>query len=435
MATANRLGIDFSGDHLDLYLVGPDGQPLAAARRFPHDLPGSQAARDFVRATCQAHPAERVLIGGEATGLLWWHLFHQWAADPTLAELEPVFYLLNPAQVKGFRKATAPHDKTDRQDARLIARYLGVSEVLPHPWTSQLETWPLRFLTRFRCRLAHTLGRLKSYAYTWLYLQASAYTQVHPFGDTFGKTSLDLLQQYPTLDALAALPVDDLAEQLDALGKRRFTDPTANARKLQEVARRSFPLDPAVAEATQFILGQLIAIIRFLEQRLKVVNAFIAAHVQDDADVHNLRTLGGLGPVYSAGLAAEIRPTARFLDGTKFDPRTGQDRPRTLDDAQGAVAKLAGLWWPRHDSGQFQAQDRPMSKAGNAYLRYYLIEAANHVRGHVAEYGAYYERKYAEATKHHHRRALVLTARKLVRLVFVLLHNHETYQPRRAITA
>ena len=69
-----------------------------------------------------------------------------------------------------------------------------------------------------------------------------------------------------------------------------------------------------------------------------------------------------------------------------------------------------------------------MSKAGNAYLRYYLIEAANHVRGHVPEYGAFYQRKYAEATKHQHQRALVLTARKLVRLVFVLLHKHEAYR-------
>lgn len=431
MSTINRLGIDLSADHLDLYLVGPDGQPLAPARRFPHNWPGSCAALQYVLQACATRPAEQLAIGAEATGLLWWHLFHHWAADPELAELHPVFYLLNPAQVHGFRQVMPPHDKTDRLDPQLIARYLGVPEVLPAPWSSHLETWPLRFLTRFRCRLAHVLASLKSYAYTWIYLKASSYLELKPFGDTFGKTSLELLRRYPTLDSLATMPVEELAAQIDALGKHRFADPLDNARKLQEVARTSYPLDPAVAEAVHFILGQTLDIIRFLDQHLATANTVIAHQVEDDADVHNLDSLGGIGPVYAAGLAVEIRPTSRFLAGLKFDPRRGGYRPRTLEDAQASVAKLAGLWWPRSDSGHFQAQDRHLSKAGNPYLRYYLIEAADHVRRHVPEYGDYYQRKFAQATKHHHHRALVLTARKLARLVFVLLHKHETYQPRR----
>lgn len=430
MSTLNRLGIDLSGDHFDLCLVGPDGRPLAPHRRFAHDALGSRAALDYVQAACATAPAEHLLIGGEATGLLWWHLFHQWAADPTLADTHPIFYLLNPHQVKSFRTATSVRDKTDRLDAQLIARYLGVPELLPEPWLDQHEYWPLRFLTRFRCRLAHALGALKSYAYPWLYLKASAYTHVSPFADLFSKTSLELLQRYPTLDALADLSAEDLAEHLDALGKRRFPDPLDNARKLHEVAHRSYPLDAATAEVVHFILGQVIDLIRLHQKRLDSLNAFIAEQAAEDADIHNLQTIAGIGPVYAAGLAAELRPTERFLHGTKLDLRRGIQRPRTLDDAQAAVAKLAGLWWPRSQSGEFEAQDRRLSKAGNAYLRYYLVEAANLVRGHVAEYGAYYARKYAEATRHHHHRALVLTARKLARLVFVLLHKHETYQPR-----
>lgn len=428
MTTVNRLGIDLSGDHLDLFLAGPDGQSLMPMRRFDHDWPGSRAARDAVIAACRRHPADQLIIGAEATGLLWWHLYQQWAADPQLAELHPVFYLLNPAPVHGFRRALPPQDKTDQLDPRLIVQYLSVPGLAVPPWVNQLEEWPLRFLTRYRCHLAHTLGAYKSYARTWIYLLASAYEQCQPFGDLFGKTSLEILTQYPTLDSLAQMPTAALAEQLDALGKRRFSDPTDNARRLQQAARHSYPLDPAVREAVHFILGQVLDIVRFLDKRLETTNAAIAARVDHDADVHNLDAIGGLGPVYSAGLAAEIRPTYRFLTGTKFDHRRGCQRPRTLADGEAAVAKLAGLWWPRCTSGQFEAQDRPMSKAGNAYLRYYLIEAANHVRGRVPEYGAFYQRKYAEVTKHQHQRALVLTARKLVRLVFVLLHKHEAYR-------
>ncbi len=60
------------------------------------------------------------------------------------------------------------------------------------------------------------------------------------------------------------------------------------------------------------------------------------------------------------------------------------DIGRFADDA--ALAKYAGLVWDPHESGAFQAQDTPLSKAGNTYLRYYLVEAANSVRLHCAEY-------------------------------------------------
>lgn len=47
---------------------------------------------------------------------------------------------------------------------------------------------------------------------------------------------------------------------------------------------------------------------------------------------------------------------------------------------------------------------------------------------HNEEYAAYYQTKYREATTHHHKRACVLTARKLVRLVHTLLRKGQLYQ-------
>jgi hypothetical protein len=47
---------------------------------------------------------------------------------------------------------------------------------------------------------------------------------------------------------------------------------------------------------------------------------------------------------------------------------------------------------------------------------------------HDAEYAAYYERKYREVRQHQHKRAVVLSARKLVRLVVRLLTTNQPYQ-------
>jgi hypothetical protein len=49
------------------------------------------------------------------------------------------------------------------------------------------------------------------------------------------------------------------------------------------------------------------------------------------------------------------------------------------------------------------------------------------VRQHCPEYGRYYSAKYAETPKHVHQRALMLTARKLVRLLDVLLREGKRY--------
>ena len=67
-----------------------------------------------------------------------------------------------------------------------------------------------------------------------------------------------------------------------------------------------------------------------------------------------------------------------------------------------------------------------MSKAGNPYLRYYLGEAANSVRKHILE--------YAEVTKHQHKKALALTSRKFVRLVFGLLFKNQLYTDKKLDT-
>ena len=92
-----------------------------------------------------------------------------------------------------------------------------------------------------------------------------------------------------------------------------------------------------------------------------------------------------------------------------------------------ALAKYAGLTWKKSNSCDFTTEDNHISKAGNTYLRYYLVEAANSVKQHSLKHGEYYLKKYAEVTKHQHKRALALTSRKLVRLVFGLLAKNQPY--------
>lgn len=86
----------------------------------------------------------------------------------------------------------------------------------------------------------------------------------------------------------------------------------------------------------------------------------------------------------------------------------------------------------KHQSGRFTADETSISHNGNQYLRYYLVEAANLIRRHVPEFKDYYVKKYRQVPKHQHKRALVLTARKFVRLVDALLRKNQIYTPKGA---
>jgi len=132
--------------------------------------------------------------------------------------------------------------------------------------------------------------------------------------------------------------------------------------------------------------------------------------------------------ILAACLLAELCPFDRFFEGTALDRKTGRPRAKNARDAEASLAKWVGLWWPRNQSGTFEGEITRMPKDGNRYARYALIQLANCLREHSAEFAAYYSRKHAESKTHAHKRALVLSARKAIGLIVALLHTGQLYR-------
>jgi hypothetical protein len=427
----NRLqvGIDFCQKRADVCLLFPDGRPLESHLAFDNSYVGYYRAKQLLLDALDDYAFDGIDVSGEATGYLWLPFFLHLAADPDLELHDLRLHLLNPRWVKWFKKCFAQDDKTDQKDPYYIAERTRVRRP-DIAWSADLSIWALRFYTRLRFHLVQNLAREKCYFSAFLFLKASAYRRLKPFSDVFGVTSRLVLTQQPSLDELADLPVEDLAMHLHQMSGHHLRDPSKNARKLKRVAQESFPLDQRLALPVQRILDLTLEHIRFLEGQVECVNQWIATELQYHPPIQQLATIPGVGPVFSCGNGAEIGDIQRFLQGRKWDAKRKRYRPRNLRDAEDAVAKIAGLWWPRASSGDFEAADRRMAKTGNRYLRYYLIQAANKMRTHIPEYAAFYARKFSEASKHHHKRALVLAARKSVGLVVGLLHRNEPYRSR-----
>jgi transposase len=391
-----------------------DGQGHEVAARFtiPNNRPGSEALVQAVARQVAAGDCAAIHLAAEATGWYWWHLFQTLDRDPTLQQWPVELYALNPRLTASFTKTYVDRDHTDLSDAFVIADRVRLGRDVPPPFHLEERSFALRLLTRYRQHLVQILAREKAYCLAVIYLKASDYTRLQPFANVFGAASRAVLQEFASLEDIAALPLADLVEFIAVTGKRRFADPTHNAHTLQQVAHNSYALPTALHAPVNLILDFSLQHLAFLERQEQRMNTAIAELV--DAIPHTLETIPGIGPVYAAGIIAEIAGIERF----------GGDERK--------VAKFAGLKWRRHQSGSFEAEETRLTRTGNRYLRYYVCEAATAVRMPAAEYGAYYDRKYREVRQHQHKRALVLTARKLVRLVVRLLTTNQAYQPRRA---
>ena len=406
MVNPAYLGLDVSQADISVCFVLADGHEPTPRWSVIHNQPGSAALCATLAQLCHDHQVSELRIGIEATGLLWWHLACAMATATSLTPFTPHIYVLNPHLVATFRRNYGALPKTDRADAFLIAERIRFGRQLPPPFQVDLRYAPLQRLTRFRYHLIHNLAREKTYFLSFLGLTFSAFSQADPFGDPFGATSSALLTELTT-DEVAQQPLDALATYLQEHGHGHFADPLARAETLQRAARDSYRLHHALQEPLRIVLSTTMANIRTLKAQLKQLDQTIALELQ--AITQTLASIPGLGPVWTAGIIAEIGAITRFPD----------------DDA---LAQFAGLTWSTYQSGQFQAEDTSLTQRGNTYPRYYLVEAANSVRMHCPEYRQYYAAKYAETPKHAHHRALVLTARKLVRLVDALLRSATLYQ-------
>lgn len=407
------VGVDPHRKTNTVCVMDQEGHEVGKRFTVQNNRPGTEA---FVREVAQRvveGDFDAIHIANEATGWYWWHFFQTLEHDPLLNQWPVSLYPFNPRLTASYKKAMGDLDHTDPIDALYIADRLRTKRKLPASFHYDERYLPVRMLTRYRYHLVHQLAREKSYCLAMLYLKFSEYSRKdkRPFSELFGATSRAVIQEFTSIDRIAALPFDELVEFIDDQGHRRFPDPYNNARKLRRVAHDSYRLPEAMQQPINIVLSLSLQHIRTLETLQKRTDTAISDAMP--AIPQTLDTIPGFGPVYAGGTTTEIGGVERF------------------DYSHAKVAKYAGLAWRKHKSADFEAEETKLTRSGNRYLRYYLCEAANMVRLNDPEYKAYYHRKFHEVRKHQHKRAIVLTARKLVRLVVRLLTTNQTYRPRR----
>ena len=404
MSNTLFVGIDISSQSIAVYFMDQNGYGPKNSIELKNDLLDASLLVEHILTYADKIDANHVRIGMESTSDYALHLHHFLASVEDLKHLQPQIFVLNPAIVNGFKKTLTFRQKTDDLDAKLIADCVRFGRVEPSS-IPDLRYTALQRLTRYRYQMVQSITNEKNRALHLVYLKFSSYRSDSLFSDTFGKASTSVLETF-SVEEISAMPIEDLVTFICENGNNRLKDPAAIAAKLQSLARRAYRLSPDISDSIELTLSMSLENIRFMESQLSKLNKEIARQLC--AFRQTLDTIPGIGPTLAACIISEIGDISRFKD-------------------ESSLAKFSGIVWTRYQSGSFDAQNTSLAKCGNAYLRYYLVEAANSLRVHNQEFKAFYQKKYNEVTKHQHKRALVLTARKLIRLVYAMLSKGQIY--------
>lgn len=363
------------------------------------------------------HHFSKIMVCMESTSLYFFHIANELSVDEQLQKFDCEVYCINPKMIANYKKSFNEMSKTDRQDSWVIADFLRVGRCKNiHPWRGAAYV-ALQRLTRYRFHLSQNLSKEKNYALNNIYLKFSqlrrkqgSKDEENPFSDLFGATSSSVLTDFVTTEEIISTPLETLIAYVEKKSKNRFADSTKVAKLIKQCADNSYRLDRVSYDALNITIASNLRMISMLESELKSLDKQIHHFLNgiDSNAINVLQSIPGVGPVLSAGIIAEIGHIGCFR-------------------SEAALAKYAGIAWNEKSSGKFISQDNHLIDSGNMFLKYYLQEACNLLRQLDPLYRDFYSRKYHEVKTHQHKRALVLTTRKFIRLIYRLLHDNMLY--------
>lgn len=367
------VGIDVSSKSNRVYAMDFEENRYISSS-FGNNQPGADELAGMIAQCMKKHSSlTSIIIALEATSVYSVHIASFLSTSEVLMPYKPYVFCVNPKATSNYRKSYIGMEKTDPTDAFLIADFARVGR------TKKLEPWrggqyiALKRLTRHRMHLAECITREKTYMVSNLYLKFSELQLLEgddrPFGDIYGATSAAVLTEFMSPQEIIDSSEERLLAFLARKSRNRISDISRTSELLRKAARDSYRLDKCMYEPLNISLASSFNCIHAYQKEIKLIEQAIEKCINGMNPNGRiiLQSIPGIGPVWASGILSEIGDITAF-------------------HSSDALAKYAGLYWPKGDSGDFTSEDNKLSKAGSPYLRYYLGEAANSVRKYIPEY-------------------------------------------------
>ena len=355
----------------------------------------------------------KVLFCMEATNVYHIHVSCLLASDPRLLAYGCKVYAENAKAIQKYKETFLDREKSDPEDAYLCADYVRIGKCKDSLSVIGYQKIALQRLTRQRKHIAEQLGKEKQYLSSNLFLKFSALKvnpEESPFSNIFGKTSSVMLTDFFSNEEIVKADLGDLVVKISEASKYHISDPEETAKLLQNLAKQSYRLDNIASDSVTMAMASSFRLIQTFQNELNKLDKEILRLIEgyDNKYYQILTSIKGVGKVYAAGIIAEINDIHYFKS----------------DDH---LASYCGLRWKKNDSGNKHSDHTRQPNTCNTYLRYYIIEAAQSILRFNEEYSSFYCRKKSEVKVNSYKRALVLTSRKFVRLVYGMLRDNKLF--------
>jgi hypothetical protein len=253
-------------------------------------------------------------------------------------------------------------------------------------------------LIKLRSRLKVSVSRLVTVLFPELFGLVYSINQ---------KSTYALLLKFPTANAIANADIRSLIKVLHDNSHGKYGK--AKAETIKEAAKKSIGLDSA---AMGFELCSNIRMIQNIQSEIDLIEVEIKKTMRELNSP--ILTIPGIGFILGAIILAEYGDFSNFSNPNQ-------------------LLKFAGLEPSVYESGNYKADRVKMVKRGSPYLRWALLEAARLAAIRDNVFRDYMLKKVGEGKHFYVARSHV--ARKLVRVIFSLIKNNQSFDRELSLSA
>lgn len=402
-------GVDVSKEFSDMCILSPDNAVFEKVKIYHDKTSMTRAVKVLARAG--AAFGQRPVIVMEATA----H-YHRTLQQFLIRNKYQVI-TINPLQSSALKNITIRKVKNDPTDAYRLALAYRTQALRPNLVPSdKIEN--IRMLTRQHFDLKEDIT-----AYV-LRLQCILDHVFPTFRTQFERlhceTSLKILEQYPTPEAIRKTRASTLAKIFQATARRSAEYCMKRAQALKDAAAKALEIGvPRESAAT--LIKSYVSVLQALSNTVAQVDGEIHRVIQSDpkllADVELLCSIPGIAEFNAAVILAEIGDFSNFRKAKQ-------------------LVAFFGLEPSVHQSGKYIGKNNQLSKRGSKFMRrvLHLIVQTNiaHMPGKPDVYrnpviSDYYKKKCESKAR---LAACCAVMHKLVNIIFAVLRDRKPYEIR-----
>lgn len=386
------VGIDVAKRNHEVTVITSEGQVVCKAFRISNTCTGYN--RMMERLGKLTNLKGQFIFAMESTAHYWLALYTR------LKKNGYQVVILNSIQTHTMREMFLRKSKTDAKDSLVIAEVIRFGRYAASN-VPQEKLLALKELCRNRSYLMDLASDLKRKTVALLDRVFPEYeTQ---FDSIFCKSSLAVLNKYPTPQKLANANLSKLTEILWTSSNGHFGE--WKALEMKALARNSFGIADCEGAYSALILLMLEQI-HTLQEKCGALEAQIGALLQQFDTT--LTTIPGIGAILAATILSEIGDISRFSSADKLAAYIGVDP---------AV----------NQSGEFVGTHVHMSKRGSPYLRRAVWMASVGAVQRDPMFKAYYEKKAAEGLRY--MSIIGHVTKKMTAVIYAIMRDNKAYVP------